>query len=141
MTFLWVWGYPNIWLKSMLCCRSVISVLFDHYLRQISLQLRHFPHILLLSYSTEVFFTNFAMHVNAQREWLIKDLEKANRNRLKVPWVIVFGHRPLYCSTHIGDDCSQEDSRVRNGYEPVTFDRLVTLFFLYNCVNNGCLHI
>ncbi|RUS69926.1 hypothetical protein EGW08_022310 [Elysia chlorotica] len=74
-----------------------------------------------VSYSTEVFFTNFAMYVNDQREWLIRDLDKANKNRHNVPWVIVFGHRPLYCSTHIGDDCSQPDSQVRKGFEEMFY--------------------
>ena len=55
------------------------------------------------------------MYVNDQREWLIRDLDQANKNRHNVPWVVVFGHRPLYCSTNIGDDCSKQDSLVRNG--------------------------
>ena len=28
-----------------------------------------------------------------------QDLKRANENRARVPWVIVIGHRPLYCSS------------------------------------------
>ncbi|GFS07144.1 purple acid phosphatase [Elysia marginata] len=80
-----------------------------------------------VSYSTEVFFTNFATYVDDQKEWLIKDLNKANKNRQNVPWVIVLGHRPLYCSTHIGDDCSKPDSLVREGLEEIFYQMSVDI--------------
>ena len=31
-----------------------------------------------------------------QIDWLRKDLAKANANRHNVPWIVVFGHRPIY---------------------------------------------
>eukprot|EP01088_Endostelium_zonatum_P004415 TRINITY_DN15659_c0_g1_i1.p1 TRINITY_DN15659_c0_g1~~TRINITY_DN15659_c0_g1_i1.p1 ORF type:complete len:439 (+),score=58.89 TRINITY_DN15659_c0_g1_i1:2-1318(+) len=34
-----------------------------------------------------------------QMAWLEKDLEAASRNRHRVPWVIVMGHRPLYSTS------------------------------------------
>jgi len=34
----------------------------------------------------------------AQLEWLAKDLEAANKNRVAVPWVVAMSHFPLYCS-------------------------------------------
>ncbi|GFO21328.1 purple acid phosphatase [Plakobranchus ocellatus] len=74
-----------------------------------------------VSYSSEVFFTHNGKYVNEQKDWLIRDLDKANNNRHKVPWIVVFGHRPLYCSTNIGDDCSHSDSRVREGLEDVFY--------------------
>jgi len=33
-----------------------------------------------------------------QWEWISQDLTKANQNRDQVPWIIVTGHRPYYCS-------------------------------------------
>ena len=45
--------------------------------------------------STEMNFSQGSL----QYEWLEADLKRANANRDDVPWVIVVGHRPLYCSS------------------------------------------
>uniref|UniRef100_A0A2C9K5Q5 Purple acid phosphatase n=1 Tax=Biomphalaria glabrata TaxID=6526 RepID=A0A2C9K5Q5_BIOGL len=73
----------------------------------------------VISYSSEVFFTNSGKHIEAQRRWLIENLRNANNNRKTTPWIIAFGHRPLYCSTKINDDCSLLSSEVRNGLEDI----------------------
>lgn len=69
---------------------------------------------LLIRYSTEVYFTHGA--VQDQLEWLTNDLKEANKpeNRAKRPWVIAFGHRPMYCSNIDNDDCATLRSVVRN---------------------------
>ena len=38
--------------------------------------------------------------VAKQYEWLVADLEAADRpeNRSVRPWVVLMGHRPMYCS-------------------------------------------
>lgn len=74
-----------------------------------------------LSYSSEVFFTANGQYVQSQKEWIQSDLDAANRNRDRVPWVIAFGHRPMYCSNDDGDDCTKKDSLVRLGLEDLFY--------------------
>ena len=69
----------------------------------------------LHSYSTEVFFTLQGSLVQKQLDWLMDDLRKANTQRAERPWIIAFGHRPMYCSTNDKDDCTKNGSLVRAG--------------------------
>lgn len=43
--------------------------------------------------------------------------QEANKpeNRAKRPWIITYGHRPMYCSDDDGDDCLNNESLVRTG--------------------------
>ncbi|KAL3860473.1 hypothetical protein ACJMK2_010596 [Sinanodonta woodiana] len=75
-----------------------------------------------LSYSSETFFTSNGTYVNSQYEWIKQDLHVANQNRDKCPWVIAFGHRPMYCSNNDGDDCTKIDSKVRKGFEELFYE-------------------
>jgi len=85
--------------------------------------------------STETYFPLYSMHdadkftdipvvnelnrTRIQMEWLVADLEEATRPevRAKRPWIIMYGHRPLYCSNYDGDDCQKEVSILRNGLD------------------------
>ncbi|KAF2900593.1 hypothetical protein ILUMI_05593 [Ignelater luminosus] len=73
----------------------------------------------IISISTEVYyFVHYGIKsVVFQYEWLEHDLVKANlpENRKKRPWIIVTGHRPMYCSTTDGDDCTHHETRTRVG--------------------------
>lgn len=70
----------------------------------------------------------------AQYAWLEADLRRANANRHRVPWVIVHGHRSVYCSCD--DDCDESASILRDGpwgngtlgYEDLFFAAGVDLF-------------
>uniref|UniRef100_A0A2A4JZY1 Purple acid phosphatase n=1 Tax=Heliothis virescens TaxID=7102 RepID=A0A2A4JZY1_HELVI len=67
-----------------------------------------------VSISTEVYyFTEFGEElIDHQYDWVKSDLEKANlpENRLERPWIVMFGHRPMYCS-NIDPDCDSELTR------------------------------
>ena len=69
------------------------------------------------------------------------DLKLANANRRKVPWVVVHGHRSIYCSCD--GDCDSSATTLRDGpygngtlgYEDLFFTHGVDLFI------NGHEHI
>ncbi|CAH0755502.1 unnamed protein product [Diatraea saccharalis] len=69
-----------------------------------------------VSISTEVYyFTEYGIKLMVEQyEWLKRDLTIANMdvNRRVRPWVIVFGHRPMYCSNSDDVDCSVEYTRT-----------------------------
>lgn len=68
-----------------------------------------------------------------QYEWLIKDLENASSpaERALRPWIIVFGHRPMYCSSRSGDDCSNPNNRLRKGLPSSHEYALEKMFYDY----------
>lgn len=72
-----------------------------------------------ISVSTEVYyFMNYGIKpLVFQYEWLEKDLIKANlpENREIRPWIIVMGHRPMYCSNENSDDCTHHETLTRVG--------------------------
>ena len=56
-----------------------------------------------------------------QYKWLERDLEKAHLSRhLGVPWIVVVGHRPLYCSSvTLSRRCTEEAPVYRQRIEPL----------------------
>ncbi|CAK9302444.1 unnamed protein product [Gordionus sp. m RMFG-2023] len=89
-----------------------------------------------ISFSTEYyFFYRYGFwQVKKQYEWLEKDLKEANKpeNKAKRPWIITFGHRPMYCSNRNVDDCTAHSSRVRTGIPFFRWYGLEELFYRYN---------
>jgi hypothetical protein len=64
--------------------------------------------------STEVFFGSYAATLlPAMWAWLEADLKQAQANRTAAPWIVVNGHRPLYCSCD--GDCDGAATTVRDG--------------------------
>ncbi|KAI8988299.1 Metallo-dependent phosphatase-like protein [Mycotypha africana] len=78
----------------------------------------NYKNLHLVSFDTEVFFEGSEEEVLTALHWLEEDLIEANKRRSKVPWIIVFGHRPLYCSVMSSSDCVEKAEKLRFG-EPV----------------------
>lgn len=67
--------------------------------------------------------------VLSQHRWLTEDLARANANRAKVPWIVVHGHRSIYCSCD--KDCDAGAALLRDGplgLEELFMDHGVDLF-------------
>lgn len=45
------------------------------------------------------------------------NFQEANKpeNRAKRPWIIAYGHRPMYCSNADKDDCTNYETLIRVG--------------------------
>lgn len=63
----------------------------------------------IVSMSTEAYF--FYSGAAAQYAWLEADLAAVNRSI--TPWVVVYGHRSIYCSCD--SDCDAAATTVREG--------------------------
>lgn len=80
------------------------------------------------------YFMNYGIkQLVKQYEWLKKDLEEANRPEVRAirPWIITYGHRPMYCSALNSDDCTNHQSLVRVGLPFLNWFGLEKLFFDY----------
>ncbi|XP_031850266.1 acid phosphatase type 7 [Nomia melanderi] len=78
------------------------------------------------------YFMNYGIkQLVKQYQWLEKDLEEANKpkNRAQRPWIVTFGHRPMYCSNKNADDCTNHQSLVRVGLPLFNWFGLEDLFF------------
>ncbi|KAK7115437.1 acid phosphatase type 7-like isoform X2 [Littorina saxatilis] len=75
-----------------------------------------------ISYCTDIFFHGDQTIQNAQYKWLVRDLSEANTAREKQPWIVAFGHHPMYCTGVTGDeDCAKNKSLVRTGLEETLY--------------------
>jgi len=56
-------------------------------------------------------------NLQLQYDWLVKDLTAVNREQQ--PWIVIYAHRPMYCS-HIANDwengyCTEDAASIRDG--------------------------
>lgn len=72
-----------------------------------------------IAISTELYyFLNYGLKpLSNQYEWLVNDLREANKpeNRKMRPWIVTFGHRPMYCSNVDDVACKEMTTFVRKG--------------------------
>eukprot|EP00052_Salpingoeca_macrocollata_P034138 m.10592 g.10592 ORF g.10592 m.10592 type:complete len:478 (-) comp5998_c0_seq1:31-1464(-) len=61
---------------------------------------------------------------SAVYKWIEQDLSRVNRTR--TPWVVAFGHRPLYC-VESNDDCTLFADMLRTDFEDLFFRHKVDL--------------
>ena len=87
-----------------------------------------------VSISTEYYyFLNYGgMQIARQYNWLVNDLKKATENRQNQPWIVIFGHPPMYCSDDDHDDCTNHNSRTRTGLPILHLWGLEDLLYQYN---------
>lgn len=88
-----------------------------------------------ISISTELYyFMNYGLKpLVFQYQWLEQDLIEANlpENRAKRPWIVVMGHRPMYCSNDNENDCAHHETLTRVGLPFMHFFGLEQLFYDY----------
>jgi len=88
-----------------------------------------------IGFTTEAYyFTRYGIKTLVkQYEWLEQDLIEANKpeNRQERPWIVTFGHRPMYCSNDNGDDCSYMETITRVGIPLTHWFGLEELFYKY----------
>lgn len=88
-----------------------------------------------IGFTTEVYyFMNYGLKpLVLQYQWLENDLIEATKpeNRKLRPWIITYGHRPMYCSDEDGDDCTLKQTLVRVGLPLLHFFPLEPLFYKY----------
>lgn len=88
-----------------------------------------------ISLNTEVYyFLNYGLKsLVSQYEWLENDLIEANlpENRLRRPWIVVMGHRPMYCSNDGDGDCTHYETLTRVGLPFLHYFGLEKLLYDY----------
>ncbi|KAH9518981.1 Acid phosphatase type 7 [Bulinus truncatus] len=81
-----------------------------------------------ISINTEYFLPD-SEYMNIQLEWLKKDLSDANKFRFTVPWIIVMGHKPVYCTkSEMEQECHKENSKLRELLEDLFYEYGVDLY-------------
>ncbi|KAI8579348.1 hypothetical protein K450DRAFT_242849 [Umbelopsis ramanniana AG] len=81
----------------------------------------------IVAWSSEGAFEGSTNEILTSLNWLENDLKEANRNRKVRPWIIVLGHRPMYCtsfSSPTDGTCITETQTIREGLvDPATNTR------------------
>ena len=82
-----------------------------------------------ISINTESLYPQTAVGMK-QLEWLRQDLSEANRHRSFQPWIIVMGHKPMYCTKSVMEQlCDKETSPIRHALEDLFYEFGVDVYF------------
>ncbi|XP_069679838.1 acid phosphatase type 7-like [Periplaneta americana] len=88
-----------------------------------------------IAVSTEVYyFLDYGLKLlTNQYDWLEQDLKEATspENRTVRPWVIIVGHRPMYCSNLNSDDCTNHETWTRVGVPFLHWFGMENLLYKY----------
>ncbi|GMI10339.1 hypothetical protein TrLO_g9868 [Triparma laevis f. longispina] len=82
-----------------------------------------FGNVHFVAIDIEIYF-DYPDMVAAQEAFVDADL--AEVDRAKIPWIIVHGHRPLYCSCN--EDCDEAAQTVRDGMEEIFYKHGVDMY-------------
>jgi predicted phosphodiesterase len=88
-------------------------------------------HIASISTETDFKDAPYDETFGDQLTWLNEDLKKANANRKKHPWIIVMGHRPIYCSSILRstDGYPINDAKhIQDAFEDIMYKNGVDIF-------------
>lgn len=105
---------------------------FAHYINRMTMPMRDQNQNLywsldvglvhFVAFDTEVYYYDDYSAWAKMEKWLRADLAAANQNRANVPWLIAFGHRPLYCTAvkdaHF-DECALKNNIQRQRLEDI----------------------
>ena len=69
--------------------------------------------VLKLTRSNQYYDIIVMSQVKSQYDWLVSDLSSVDRS--VTPWVVLYGHRPMYCTNDDRDDCTKFETRTRTG--------------------------
>ncbi|XP_074659811.1 acid phosphatase type 7-like [Tubulanus polymorphus] len=73
-----------------------------------------------IAINTEIYYYKISdlKQIYSQHKWVENDLIEATKpqNRAVRPWIIMLGHRPMYCGNRDNDMCTKNENLVRNGY-------------------------
>lgn len=89
----------------------------------------NYGNIHFIALSTEPLADDILGYDSVQYRWLEEDLRKAHENRDQYPWIIVYAHRPMYCSA-VYDGCMPPSLLVvRNAWSKIFKKYKVDLAF------------
>lgn len=113
---------------------------YHNYLNRFSMPNTQFYYTFTVGFArfvaihTEAFFYGHEDLEN-MLEFLKNVLRRSNSDKDKYPWLIVYGHRPLYCIAKlVGGACGREASIIRKQIEDILFLNNVDLYL------NGHVH-
>ncbi|GFS24975.1 purple acid phosphatase [Elysia marginata] len=86
-------------------------------------------HAHFISINTESLNQDSALGMK-QLDWLRQDLLEANMHREFQPWIVVMGHKPMYCTKSVMEQiCDKDFSALRDTLEDLFYEFGVDIYF------------